>query len=319
MERLDLDRLARHSRRAFDLHVTTLADGGPVAVPVTVVTGSSARPRLSLIAGVHGDEAEGIMALSELAGELEPERVRGQVLIVPVAHPRAFGAGQRASPLDGLDLNRVFPGEVGGRPTERLAHKLFADVVLGADFVLTLHSWYSTGTTLPFVEVSAADGAVAAAARRATVACGFERIRRLHWPEGVLVRAADERGIPSLEAEVGGMGTSTAENRAYCRARIAALMQHLGMLDGAPPANGAAELFEGRHVLAPAGGMMRRRRGLGEEAREGDVLATIHDLHGAPVAEVTSPWQGIVVAHRTFASVGPGDNLFTIFSPIGRP
>jgi len=72
------------------------------AIDVGIVVGPRRRPCLALAAGVHGDEYDGIRALQELTREIEPERIQGTLIIVPVANPFAFAAAQRRTPEDGM-------------------------------------------------------------------------------------------------------------------------------------------------------------------------------------------------------------------------
>ena len=319
MEYLDLDGLAEGTRHDLFLRVADLPDGGALQIPVVVLAGSGVGPRLAAVAGIHGDEPEGMLALIDAAAKIAPERLRGRLIILPVANLPAFGAGRRESPLDGLDLNRTFPGRPDGRPSERLAHALFERIVRVVDFAFSLHSWYQTGTVLPYVEVPRS-GEVKAACLAAARASGFDRVRELDWPAGLLVRVACETGIPAIEAEIDGQGTVTTAGRACYRRHLEALLRHLGMLNGPPQSPAASTLGEARHLLAPTGGGLRLAVGLGDRVGAGDPIGTITDVFGTARAEVNAPCAGMVLAHRTFASVSPGDNVCTLFSSLGsRP
>src|SRR5437879_11880269 len=80
---------------------------GNLMIPVTVVR-NGAGPTALLTGGNHGDEYEGPVALTELAGELEPRSIAGRVIIVPFMNYPAFRAGRRLSPIDAGNLNRIF-------------------------------------------------------------------------------------------------------------------------------------------------------------------------------------------------------------------
>lgn len=151
------------------LPVALLADGSCLGVPIITLTGRSPGPHLVCTAGIHSDEPQAMRALMELAGELDPAAITGALVLVPVANPPAFGAVTRTSPLDGMDLNRIFPGRRDGTASERLAHTLFEQVLRSADFVLALHSWFRSGEVLPYVEyghaIAATAGRSLAAAR----------------------------------------------------------------------------------------------------------------------------------------------------------
>ncbi|MHB8730782.1 MAG: succinylglutamate desuccinylase/aspartoacylase family protein [bacterium] len=312
-EWIDVASLPPASRHSFDLAVAPLPDGSSVTVPVEVIVGSRPRPRLVAIAGVHGDEPDGMLALLDFAEQSEPAALHGAIVLVPVANSAAFAAHQRRSPLDGLDLNRTFPGRPDGTPSERLAYRLVNDVLAGADLVFTLHSWYATGMVVPHVEVPDGDDAVSRRSWEAAAAAGFTRIRKGNWPAGVLGLAAVERGIPVLEAEIGGQGMSTPENRAAYVAHLTRLARHLGIMDGdAAPSPHVEGLGRGL-VHAPVGGMLRLNVRLGDYVEAGSILARITNIHGEQLAEISAPHAGLVAAVRHFISVNPGDLVFALY------
>lgn len=147
-------------------------------------------------------------------------------------------------------------------------------------------------------------------------AAGFRYLREGGWPQGVLGQAANALAIPVIEAEIGGHGTSTAENRAAYIDHLTRLLQHLGILPGSPPPNPAAEVFTRGQVYAPVGGMLRRVVQAGDRVEAGALLATITNLHGEPVAEMRAPYAGLVVGVRSFVSVNPGDHVFAFLRPM---
>src|SRR4029077_10965541 len=162
------------------------------------VVGRADGPCLVIVAGIHGDESEGVLALMELWSELDPASFTGCVVLGPVANPPAFAAHRRTSPLDGLDLNRIFPGKADGSPSERLAHRLFNSVLRHSDFLFSFHSWYSAGVVLPYVEFKQ-NIATARASLEAAKASGFDLIRISEWSPGLMTRVVNEAGIPGME------------------------------------------------------------------------------------------------------------------------
>src|SRR6185295_9940329 len=68
-------------RHELRFAVATLADGSELAIPVTVLVGRRRRPRLVAIAGVHGNEFPGPLALVDLARRLDPAELDGTVVI----------------------------------------------------------------------------------------------------------------------------------------------------------------------------------------------------------------------------------------------
>ena len=312
-EWVDVDGLAPVARHVFDFAITQLADGSALTVPIQVAIGSRRRPRCVAIAGIHGDEPEGMLALLDFWRACDPTDLRGTIILIPVANPSAFAAHQRRNPLDGLDLNRIFPGKVDGTPSERLAYHLVHDVIAEADFVFTLHSWFATGMVTPYAELPEGSGPIAQRSREAAVAAGFKRLREGGWFPGVLGTTAVELGVPVIEAEVGGGGSTSEENRRAYVQYFARLLQHLGILEGTPPPNPAPEFYDRGMLYAPAGGMFRVRVSPGDCVDAGAGLATITDLHGETLVEMRAPYAGLVAAVRRFVSVNPGELVIALF------
>lgn len=313
------DAFPARSRQRLDFAVAPLASGAWATVPVHVLAGARPHPRLVAVAGIHGDEAEGMLALHEFARAHDPASLQGTVVLVPVANPTAFAAHARRSPVDGLDLNRIFPGRPDGTASERLAHHLLHDVIAGADFLFTLHSWFATGSVVDYVEYPAGTAPLAVRSREAAVAAGFRRLRASGWPEGALVPVANALGIPGIEAEIGGHGVSTGANRAAYVEHLRRLLQHLGVLPGAPPPNPAPEFYARGHLTASASGVLRLAVRPGDHVEAGARLATIHDLHGDPLAELRAPHAGLVAAARDFVSVNAGEHVIALFPRLDDP
>jgi N2-acetyl-L-2,4-diaminobutanoate deacetylase len=316
---LDISRLKDCSRYKLNLPITRLASGNALEIPVNVIAGRGSTPVFVCIAGIHGDEPEGILALLDLWHDVEPSELMGRLVLVPVANPTAFAAGRRVSPLDGIDLNRSFPGRDDGGPSQRLAWELFNSIVMPANLVFSLHSWYSSGVAESFIESPAPDGRATQIAFEAARMSGFERVRITNWPEGLLGRVAISNGIPAIEGEVGGMGCSLPENRMRYGEHLRRLMAFLKMSPEHKVVAVPPEICTAQHVIAREGGILRLNATLGANVSEGDELATILDLHGDRTSSVDAPIAGRIGAHRTQVSVQPGDNLFTIFQPTNQP
>ena len=102
-------------------------------------------PGILITAGIHGDEGPwGAWAISKLLRRLNQSDVGGFIRVAPLANPLAMQADNRNAPVDQLDLNRVFPGDLKGSYTERLAHILANEALEDIDTVIDLHgggSW----------------------------------------------------------------------------------------------------------------------------------------------------------------------------------
>src|SRR5690349_16011505 len=123
---------------------------GHLAIPIVHI-GNGEGPCVLLMSGNHGDEYEGQIALGKLVRELEPRAIRGRVTILPAANLPAVRAGRRTSPIDEGNLNRTFPGDPDGTPTQMMAHFIETVLMRGADWVIDIHSGGSSLMYVPTV------------------------------------------------------------------------------------------------------------------------------------------------------------------------
>ena len=106
-------------------------------------------PTALLLSGTHGDEYEGQVTLSKLIHQLEPKDIKGRLIILPMLNFPAAKAGLRTSPIDELNLNRVYPGDPEGTPTLVIAHYVEKVLMPMADYGLDLHSGGSSLHYIP--------------------------------------------------------------------------------------------------------------------------------------------------------------------------
>jgi N-alpha-acetyl-L-2,4-diaminobutyrate deacetylase len=185
----------------------------------------------------HGDEYEGPIALSKLARRLEPACVRGRVIVLPTMNLPAAHAGTRVSPIDGVNMNRCFPGQRYGTQTPMLAHYVYHHLVARADAVVDLHSG---GKTLDFVPSMVMheldDKSLMERTRAAILAMGAPLALVLKELDaaGMLDRAVEELGKLFVTSELGGGGSTTPERIAITDRGLHNLLCHLGVLDEEP-------------------------------------------------------------------------------------
>jgi predicted deacylase len=108
-------------------------------VPICVIHGSQPGRTALLLAGNHGNEYEGQVALRRLASTVQPAQLCGRLIIIPTISMEASTGWAREWP-DGTNFNRVMPGDPRGIPAEQLAHFLSAVLIPRADIVYDLHT-----------------------------------------------------------------------------------------------------------------------------------------------------------------------------------
>lgn len=311
-----LDRnLPTCSRHRFEYHITTRADGSPLYIPVTVIRGCETGPLLSCVAGIHGNEYEGVTALIELWDKIDPTQFAGTLLFVPVANPPAFASAARKSPVDDVDMNRIFPGDQTGTVTEQLASALLRDIIGPPDLLLSMHSFTSDAMVVPYTEYPV-DCDVTDASRAAARAFGLQYVEPFDWPDGMLTAVASQNGTPAIEPEIGGLGCTLPERKALYKQGVQNLMAHLGMTDETQTPSTTVEQVD-RHVLTTThGGVLLRQKELHDDVVAGEMVATVTDLTGNPVEELVAPTDGFIAVQRQRAVISPGEVAAIVFTPM---
>src|SRR3954469_961915 len=237
MERFDLGRLRSGSRDSFALPVMHLPDGNDLWLPVLAAAGQADGPTLAVLAGVHGDEYEGVRAIPQIFRALDLAQLRGRLIMVPVCNIPAYRTATRSSPIDGLNLARVFPGDARGTVTQRIAHALTEQVIAPANQLIDLHSAGVAYSMPTLVGYPYADTPHGQASRAAALAFGCDVVWA-HPPDpsagGRTISAAEAVGIPWIYPEAARGGRTLPQDVECYRSGVLNVMRHLGMLPGQP-------------------------------------------------------------------------------------
>ncbi|NNE52308.1 MAG: N-alpha-acetyl diaminobutyric acid deacetylase DoeB [Sulfitobacter sp.] len=287
---------------------------GSVMIPITVIA-NGAGPTALLTGANHGDEYEGPIALQELALTLNPDEIRGRVIILPMMNLPAFVKGVRCSPIDGGNLNRAFPGRPDGTVTEKIAHYIATDLVPQADVVLDFHSG---GRTLDFLPFAAAhileDKEQEAACMAAMQAFNAPySVRMLEIDNvGMFDTEVESQGKVFVTTELGGAGTSTAFTVSVARKGVRNLLKHAGILSGHLDRAETIQLDmpdDSCFVFAERAGMIEYCCDLGEKVEKGTTIARVWpaDRTGVEPTSIPARRSGVLAARHVPGLVKMGD------------
>jgi predicted deacylase len=291
---------------------------GGLQIPLILIAGAKPGPTLLVTSGLHGDEYDGLEAVLRLAEQTDPASLAGTLAIIPRVNVRAFEQGWRWSHIDGLDLNRQFPGRPDGFAAQRLAWFLSNTILPQADVVLDFHG----GTTELEVVSYGAAAAPSPMKEELTELLGVKHI--WDWSEttgmrGTFSETAEARDIPILMVEIGG--NNTWRDGPVEDGLVAArnTMRYFNMIDG--PYEGIPDEqihMRGTFIHADADGFLRPKVKLGQPVQEGEVLAEIVDLLGQTRCQVRSPVTGIINDIRTAPSIRCGEWLYLVGRVVER-
>ncbi len=296
---------------------------GSIMIPITVIAGGDG-PTVLMTGANHGDEYEGPIALMDLALKLDPRVLSGRVIIVPMMNYPAFRAGLRTSPVDGGNMNRVFPGRPDGTVTEKIADYFQRTLLPMADIVLDIHSG---GKTLDFVPFAAAHVLQDKAQQERCVAALTAFNAPYHTmlleidSRGMYDSAVEDMGKVFITTELGGGGSASAATTAITRRGIDNLLRHAGLLDGDPEITPSQKLeMPGMEcfVFCDSSGLLEMTVDPGDMVRKGQVVGRVHNVErtGLAPAEYTAAIDGILAGRHFPGLIEMGDMLALVAVPV---
>jgi uncharacterized protein len=288
--------------------------GAPYALPMWVVNGSAEGPTLVVTAGVHAAEYASIAAALDLGRSLDPRQMRGRAIVVPVMNMAAFTARSiYVCPLDGKNLNRVFPGDARGTASEQIAAWVFTNVIAQADYHVDLHGGDLVEALVPFtIFFRSGDARVDQRALEIAQVFGIRYLVCSETP-GSTFCAAARKGIPSILAESGGQGIWTPDDVGLLTRGLDRLMRHLEMIPGAAPDRTAFTLLEQFLWLrSDYDGFWYPGVPVGDAVRKGQDLGCIKDVEGHVLQRAISPTDGRILFIVSSLAINRTDPLLAV-------
>lgn len=309
--------VAPGSRNSGFLTVPAGVDAG-TQIPLTVLNGARPGPVLALVAGTHGYEYSPILAMQRLPGRVDPKELAGTIVIVHIANlPSFLGRTIYTSPVDGKNLNRVYPGKTGGTLSERIAAVITREVIERADYLVDLHCGDGNENLRPYSYwVTGGSPDINEKSKEMALAFGLdhiviERDQPTDPAKSVYTsNTAILRGKPSITTETGGMGRVDSDGADLAEAGVMNLLHFYKMLPGEPRRVEHPLWIDHYEVLrSPVLGTFQARVQPNQSVVKGTLLGVITDFFGNPVQEVRAPFAGIMMYVVSTPPVSPGDPL----------
>lgn len=297
-------------RKTIDLPISILSDHTPVSMSVQVIHGRRPGPTLFVSAAIHGDEVIGVEIVRRLLRMDRLNAIKGTLLAIPIVNSFGFMNNSRYLP-DRRDLNRSFPGSVKGSLASRLANIFMKEIVLRSDYGIDLHSAAIHRTNLPQIRVIASKPETLALAE----AFGAPLTLASKLRPGSLREAAQDHDVDILLYEAGeGLRFDEFAVRAGVSG-ILRVMQHLGMIPSRGTSSKKPKTIHSNAsswIRAPAGGLLRTYKNIGQEVKNGDLLGVISDPFGVVETDIIVEHEGLLIGRTHLPIVNEGDGLFHI-------
>lgn len=289
-------------------------DGKPYRLPMWLINGSADGPTLVVTAGVHPAEYASIAAALELGRSLQPENLRGQLIVVPVMNIPAFTARSiYICPLDGKNLNRVFPGNARGTGSEQIADWVFRNVISQANYYVDLHGGDLIEALVPFtIFFRSGNERVDKISLEMAKTFGIHFLVCSETP-GSTFCAASRAGIPSILAESGGQGIWTLQHVADHTNGLNRLMRHLNMIPGGTPNPSPSTLLERFLWLrSEHNGFWYPAVDVNDRVKAGQNLGCVKDYEGRVLQTAVSPADGVVLFLVSSLAINQTDPLLAV-------
>jgi len=312
---------AKGTRTSGYIHVAAGPDdgaAGPVKIPVTVIHGARPGPVLGLVAGTHGYEYSPVVAMQIFPRKVEPRELSGTIIIVHVANvPSFLKRTIYYSPVDGKNLNRVYPGRAEGTQSERIAHAITREVIDKSDYLVDLHCGDGNEALRPYSYwMTSGTPEVNEKSKEMALAFGLDHIvidtERSPDPARSVYTSntAITRGKPSITTETGGMGRVDTDGADLAEAGVWNLLRHLQMLPGKPKRVEHPIWIDKYEVLrAPATGTFHSRVQPGHSVAAGTLLGVLTDFFGEVLQEIRAPFAGEILYVVQTPPVSQGEPL----------
>ena len=304
--------IAPGERTLTRLVIAKLPSGAVIDVPVHVIRAEAPGPVLLLMAGMHGDEVNGIETIRRLVRRNLLQPTAGSIIAIPILNIYGFLNFSRDVP-DGKDVNRSFPGHPRGSVASRVAHRFMREILPLVDYGIDFHTGGAARANAPQVR-----GVLGEDPRTDALAAAFAAPFTLHSAlrAGSLREAASAAGKPIIVFET---GESLRLDEAGIEEAVAGtlrVLHHLGM-GAAGPAPTRAGVLCRRHrwLRARFAGLFRAHVGLGDFVEKGQLYGSVADPYGQQAVRLESPLSGYVIGLNYMPVVNQGDALLHLAVP----
>ena len=284
-------------------------------LPVFLVNGSQEGPTVLVMGGIHGCEYTSIDAALKIGAALDPEKMKGRVIVLPIANPASFYTRSiYVHPKDHKNLNRLFPGNRNGTEAERLAYWLNEAVLKKVDYVIDLHGGDMIEALVPFTIYHAAENQ-----KVREISKGMASLFEISYVigssgqvPGSTYGCAAEQGIPAIIAEAGQQGILSEQDSEMLQRGVRNVLASLGILNDEVRKADSVYISVFDWYRSDRRGLWYPNIGVGEEVAKGHLLGRLADEFGDTLQEIRSHTDGVVLFLVSSLAINDGDPLLAV-------
>jgi predicted deacylase len=305
-------------------------------VPLTVINGlrksAGPTPGVAIFGGTHGNEWEGQVTVKRLCRDLDPAEMSGRVILVPQLSESACRNNTRISPLDGVNMNRAFPGNPRGSISYRIASFVKTRIFPQVRVVVDVHAGGNEGgfaLCTSFHPIPDREQREEMQKVAMLFDTPFVMIYTSDMASGLLPEEAEREGKIAIGGEFGFGESVNLQGVLHAYEGFKNVLRHYGMLAGdvvkidprrtSPPRLVEASNLED-YIPAPRTGIWEPLVELGADVKSGDLIGRLHDFadHSSDPVEIRSHRDGALLMMHFPAHIEKGVTLYVIAQDVRR-
>ncbi|QMU27618.1 succinylglutamate desuccinylase/aspartoacylase family protein [Adhaeribacter radiodurans] len=296
------------------LLVSKLPSGTDIDIRVYVYRALEDGPVLLLMAGMHGDEVNGIETIRRMIRRKMLHPLRGTVIAIPILNIYGFLNFSREVP-DGKDVNRSFPGSKSGSLASRVADRFTREILPYIDYGIDFHTGGASISNYPQIRclMEYPENERMARAFGAPFILNAElrpkSLRKEAFNQGkyiIVYESGESLRLDELGIKQAIQGTGQ-------------VLQELGMKEVNQKITPAPSLvcIKSKWIRAKFSGIFRCRVKLGQYVKSGEVYGSLADPYGNTAIRLKSPYNGYIIGLNNMTVVNQGDALLHVGFPEG--
>ncbi len=291
-----------------NLNVYYMPTGAKMEIPVHVFRAKKKGPSVLFMAGMHGDEINGIEILRNLLKEKYFEKLeRGSVIAIPIVNVVSFLNSNRELP-DGRDLNRCFPGTKRGSLGSRIAYDMMHKIIPQIDFGVDFHTGGHEINNYPQVRCVFNEPKSVELAK----SFGSPFILNSAYRDKSLRKEAAVRGKSILVYEAGESNRFNTIGITEGLNGCLRLMKSLKMLDVPTSKSQSITLNNSKWIRARISGLFRTSKKFGTFVEKDQVIGTVSSPYADLEKQLIAPTDGFLIGINNKPVVNEGDALIHI-------
>ena len=313
---------ANPGERAFGFFSIGLTHGRfPIHIPVHLLVGAADGPTLVVQAGASGLEIEPALILPHVANELDPARMKGNLILAPLMNTSAFEFEQVHSAWDGKHYNEIGRGNAAGSVSEQLIHSYYSAAIADADALVDIR----TGALSSYHEfVGVHNEGDIDKSKALAIALGLPHVVLGKDEMNSIAREAARDGKAVAVAFIGGgpgLRDYRAQNLGRMRNAVLNAMRQLGMLAGPLESDVDTVSVIQEHTVitttSERGFTFMDKSKRGAQVAAGDKIGYVrHPFSGAHLADILAPRAGVMVHGGAAWPVPEEDTILALLGDL---